>query len=556
MVRDDRQKFVASALSARRRFLEMLEGPNAQQTQALVLEQCITRNASTAFANDHGFASIRDIDAYRKAVPIRHYDELEPWIERAASGEPKVLTKEDPVRFWKTTGTTSKSKKIPVTPSALARGSESFLVLTGTQLHHHPELSLRPDAILACHLSPKTIKEYLGNGRFPYCSTTEIPIEVKPGKEGFFPPWLMPLQEVSEDDSERLYFLLCFAALHELQAITCLHPSRLQTVVSVLAESSGRIIEELRNGTVLGKRMREPRPHRAKELEAILSKSGSLRPCDIWPSLRLTSAWSGSYISRYMSVIEGGYGADFLAMPSISSECFMTMTVDRDRTGQPLNMRGAVFEFAPSNEPVRPDTRTFLFDELEQGATYEIILTTFGGLYRYAMCDIFRVIGKVGSVPRLEYLGRRAVCDLTGEKLAEEQVADSVGALLAELGIEGTIFTVCGIQDPGSGRRPHYVIVLEGKEDAVPALLARGGDISRSLDARFRAVNSRYELKRNFKDLEEVVVEIVEPGTFRRYRELLASRGMPAGQIKDKILHPAGATVLTDLLACGGRPRA
>ena len=58
------------------------------------------------------------------------------------------------------------------------------------------------------------------------------------------------------------------------------------------------------------------------------------------------------------------------------------------------------------------------------------------------------------------------------------------------------------------------------------------------------------------KDLEEVVVEIVEPGTFRRYRELLASRGMPAGQIKDKILHPAGAAVLTDLLACGARPRA
>lgn len=520
----------------------MLEPESARAAELAFLRQLVTTNAETDFGEEHGFGSIQDVDAYRRAVPIRTYDELEPWIERAASGEDKVLTAERPIRFWKTTGTTSKAKKIPITPAAAARVTESFIVLAGTQYHYYPELNQRADTILFAHLSPRPVKEYLAG--VPFCSNSEAPVEVRPGQEEFVAPWMVPLQAVAEDDAERLYFVLCFTALHDLLAICCLHPSRFQTIVKTLDTSWPQLVKELRDGTILGKKMREPSPDRAKALEACASKSGRLLPIDIWPNLKFIGSWSGSYLARYRPVMELAFSKSFLAMPSMSSECFMTMTIDEDRLGHPLNLRAGLYEFVPAGTTMEPHTPTLRFYELVQGESYEMIISTLGGLYRYALADIFRVTGAAGGVPRLEYVGRRAVSDLTGEKLAEQQVAEVVGAVFSELGVVPCPFTLCGIQEDGKGSRAHYVLVLESDE---PLDDAKRGALARAADEGLKAANPRYELKRNFGDLDSLVLRVVPNGTFAAYRDLLASRGMPAGQIKDKILHPIGGPVLADL---------
>jgi hypothetical protein len=243
--------------------------------------------------------------------------------------------------------------------------------------------------------------------------------------------------------------------------------------------------------------------------------------------------------------MEEAFSTRFLAIPSLSSECFMTMTIDEDRIGQPLNLRGAFFEFIPSSERVEPNSRTLNFYELEEGENYEVIVTTLGGLYRYAMCDIFRVTGFVDEVPRLEYVGRRAVSDLTGEKLAEQQVVEALRGALAVFNAQPVNCTVCGIQDVATGRRPRYVLVLEMDPGSRGTLQEQLGA---ELDNRFKAINSRYAMKRNFHDLDPVAVEFVAPGTFAKYREQLIRRGMPAGQLKDRVLQASGANVLAELL--------
>ena len=135
-MRDLRRAFAAQALKLRNRFLSL----DARATQQGLFQECVSRNADTAFGREHDFASKQSVDDYRAAVPIRHYHELSPWIERSAAGEAAVLTTEDPIRFWKTTGTTSQPKKIPLTPAAATRTMESFLTLQGTQLSFSPDL--------------------------------------------------------------------------------------------------------------------------------------------------------------------------------------------------------------------------------------------------------------------------------------------------------------------------------------------------------------------------------------------------------------------------------
>lgn len=533
--RNLRAVIAKQALKSRDRFVSLLADGRAQETQDVLFAECVTANADSAFGAEHRFASLRSLQDFRQAVPIRHYPELSPWVERSVEGESKVLTAQAPIRFWKTTGTTSLPKRIPVTPAAATRTMEAFLTLQGSQLHYYPELNERADTSLVTHISPKTIKEYLGPGKVPYCSTTELPVEVRPGREEFTPPWLGPLQAVEEDDAVRLYFLLCFAAAHDLYSVACLHPSRFQTVVSTLDARGTELIAELRAGTILGRAQRAPLPELADRLEGVRRATGQLRPCDLWPNLKFVTSWSGRYIRRYRPTMEANFSSEFLPTPSISSEAFTSMTIDRNPIAQPLNIRGGLFEFVPSEQEVGPNTPTLQFFELEVGQSYEVVLTSLGGLYRYATCDIFRVESFEGVVPRLEYIGRRSVSDLTGEKLAEEQVEDVLAQVLAEFDLEGRNFTVCGIQS----ETPHYVVVLEVEHgwDKAPVM-------ARRLDDRFKTINSRYELKRNFLDLETLTVEPVSPGTFARHRADRVAQGAPAGQLKDKLLHPDGAPVL------------
>jgi hypothetical protein len=59
------------------------------------------------------------------------------------------------------------------------------------------------------------------------------------------------------------------------------------------------------------------------------------------------------------------------------------------------------------------------------------VLTTGGGLYRYALGDRVRVTGHMGTLPILSFLGREHVSDMTGEKLHEEEVTRAVRSALA-----------------------------------------------------------------------------------------------------------------------------
>jgi hypothetical protein len=532
------------AEKARRHFLNAIDGDNALGTQESVLAECVQANRGTAFGREHGFADIRSIDDYRRAVPIRHYDELEPWISRSADGEEHVLTAQEPIRFWKTTGTTSASKKIPVTPASALRNMECFLALQGTLLHLYPELNERADTTLVTHLSPKTVKQFCGPRRVPYCSTTEAPVETRSGRD--VAPWVPKLQQVVEDDSVRLYYLLCYAAMHDLYNVTCLHPSRFQTIASTLSQKWPQLVEELRAGTVLGEKVRDPAPDRAAEIERIAKTTGTVRPIDIWPNLTSVASWSGSYIGRYRPMIEEHYCSGFVPMPSLSSEAFATMPIDDDPISQPLNIYAGVFEFVLANQKLDPLTPTLQFHELEVGESYEMIVTTLGGLYRYAMCDIFKVAGYLGRVPRVEYYGRRSVSDLTGEKLAEEQVEDVVPAGLKRWGIDAPTFAVCAVLSNDLNDRSKYVLLLEAAEPA--RCTVKYDELAADLDRQFRTVNSRYDLKRNFGDLKQLEITPVSPGTFGRYRERLVQRGMPSGQLKDKVLHKDGAKVMSDLL--------
>ncbi len=536
---DFRQRFLERANGEKRRFLEALD--NSAVEQASLRKRYITANAETAFGREHGFSKIETLDDYRHAVPIRSYEQLAPWIDRIVGGEANVLTAAEAVMFFVTTGTTGKPKRVPVTREYFRNFTDNLLVYWATLCEHFPSVVERDDAVVMLHLAPKPYTEVTANG-IPLLNPTHVPSSGK----GAFPysraPWFPPPPEMG--DNERLYYLLRYSIESKLAGFMCLHPSRLQAMVSRLEQEGPRLVEELERGTVCGKPLGTPNPTRAKEIAALV-RSGTLLPRHIWSSLEFVSCWAGGSFKMYLPEIQETFGAEVIPQMSASSEIGQfSMPLDREPVDGPVNVRTCFYEFLPvsgSDEVSAADLErrgdhTVTVDQLEPGTTYEMIVTTCAGLYRYASGDRFEVRGFVRGVPRLEFVGRGGIVDMTGEKVSEPQVVAAIDRGLAAVGLETKNATCC----PVLGRPSHYAFVFEPGEpwsaDAIERLRDR-------IDGELVAMNPRYKLKRDFGDLGRAVVTTVKRGTFARYRERLVASGLPGPQLKDKVLHADNAVL-------------
>ena len=89
------------------------------KTQEKVFQNLIGKAKQTTFGKDHGFESIRTYDDFARAVPIRDYEQLRPYVERVVGGEKDVLWPGKPLYFAKTSGTTSGVKYIPISKESM-----------------------------------------------------------------------------------------------------------------------------------------------------------------------------------------------------------------------------------------------------------------------------------------------------------------------------------------------------------------------------------------------------------------------------------------------------
>ena len=129
--------------------------------------------------------------------------------------------------------------------------------------------------------------------------------------------------------------------------------------------------------------------------------------------------------------------------------------------------------------------------ELTEGRSYYILLTTSSGLYRYDIRDVVQCTGFVGTTPLLRFLHKGAhVSNVTGEKLAESQVVECVGAGLSELGTSLQRFTMT----PVWGEPPGYCLYLDESDVVSPQFAA---DLSRIAERELQQANVEYRDKRS-----------------------------------------------------------
>ena len=112
-----------------------------RKAQLDLLHRLLSRNERTRFGVSHGFSSIRTVQDFRRFVPVRSFEGIEPWIKAAAAGEADVLTAEPVLAFERTGGSTAGGKLIPYTGGLLGAFRAAVLPWLGRLLERRPAVA-------------------------------------------------------------------------------------------------------------------------------------------------------------------------------------------------------------------------------------------------------------------------------------------------------------------------------------------------------------------------------------------------------------------------------
>ncbi|MCF6214328.1 MAG: GH3 auxin-responsive promoter family protein [Flavobacteriaceae bacterium] len=92
---------------------------NPIKSQEKVFKYLIKTAQKTQFGKDHQFDKIQTYSDFKKAIPIRDYEALKPYVDEVVKGTENILWPGKPTYFAKTSGTTSGVKYIPITAESM-----------------------------------------------------------------------------------------------------------------------------------------------------------------------------------------------------------------------------------------------------------------------------------------------------------------------------------------------------------------------------------------------------------------------------------------------------
>src|SRR5262249_29402362 len=151
----------------------------------------------------------------------------------------------------------------------------------------------------------------------------------------------------------------------------------------------------------------KPRRERAREMEEIVRRTGTLYPRDYWGKDCLLGNWTGGSVGAYLRHYPRYYGdASVRDVGLIASEGRMTIPVSDSTPAGVLDVTTHYYEFIPESEGDSRCPTVLAAHELQEGGKYFILLTTAFGLYRYHIYDLVRCVGFHNRTPLIEFLSK------------------------------------------------------------------------------------------------------------------------------------------------------
>ncbi|KAK2651039.1 hypothetical protein Ddye_018528 [Dipteronia dyeriana] len=542
---------------------------NAGLVQRETLRRILEMNCEVEYLKKWlGGYKIKEMDAcaleslYRSLVPIVSHADLEPYIQRIADGDTNPLLTHQPITTLSlSSGTTEgRQKYVPFTSHSAQTTLQIFRLAAAYRSKVYPIKEGR--RILEFIYSSNQFKTKggltAGTATTHYYASEEF--KIKQEKTKSFT--CSPEEVISGGDykqSTYCHLLLGLYFSDQVEFITSTFAYSIVQAFTAFEEIWKDICQDIKLGHLSSRitlpRMRlavleiiSPNPRLASQIEVTCKKLEinldwfGLVP-KLWPNAKYVYSIMTGSMQPYLKKLRH-YAGD---LPLVSADYGSTESwigANLDPCLPPEDVTFAVvptfsyFEFIPIHrrkQDFSPVIDDFIEDEpvplsqVKLGQEYEIVLTTFTGLYRYRLGDVVEVAGFHKGTPKLNFLCRRKlILSLNIDKNTEKdlQIVVERGSQLLSKSARAELvdFTshADSVNQPG-----HYIIYWEIKGDAEEKVLR---ECCREMDASF--VDHGYVVSRRTNSIGPLELCVVKKGTFKKILEHFIGNGSALSQFK------------------------
>ncbi|CAH2036535.1 unnamed protein product [Thlaspi arvense] len=529
---------------------------NAEQIQDDLLKEILTLNNNTEYLRRflHGSS---DKQLFKKNVPLVSYEDVNPYIERVANGEPSDVISGGPItRFLRSSGTSGGKQKIfPVNDLFIEQLGNVFALRSRVMSKHFGDNRAEQGKTMEFHYTKPE-------------STTSSGLPVAAAFTSFFKSDYFknrPTKSQSEytspdqvilcaDNKQSLYcHLLCgLSQRDEVVKIGATFAHALVRAIDFLESNWKELCSNIRLGHVsewitdincrssVSVIIGRPNPELADLIEQECSqKSWEGIITRLWPKAKCIQCVLTGQMAQYIPILE--FYSNKLPLVSTvygCSEGIFGLNVNPLCKPQDVSYifvpNTSYFEFLPVDR--QGDSMSSIVDlvDVKLGCYYEPVVTTYFGLTRCVVGDILQVSGFYNNTPQFRFVRRKnTVLSVETETTTEEDilkalahatsVLESSSLMLMEFTCYADISTFPG----------HYVFYWELKGKDVVGLDEKV--LVECCSVLEESFVSAYKIKRRTGLIGALEIKVVQQGTFDSLMEYFISRGGSMAQYKTPI---------------------
>ncbi|KAG8045716.1 hypothetical protein GUJ93_ZPchr0008g13747 [Zizania palustris] len=527
---------------------------DAAMVQRETLQRILAENGGVEYLQGLGLAGRTDPDSFRACVPLATHADLESYIGRIADGDASpILIAKPATSISLSSGTTQGKRKYLLFNEELVKSTMQIYRIS--YAFRNREFPVENGKALQFIYSSSQFTTK--GGLTATTATTNVyrSEEFKATMRDIQSQCCSPDEVIFWPDfAQSLYcHLLCGLLLAgEVQIVSATFAHSVVLAFQTFEQVWEELCEDIRRGVLSTTRVTTPAVRQA--MSALLTAPNPIladavaRKCAglsnwygvipaLWPNAKYVYGIMTGSMEHYVKKLrhyagglplvaaeygssEGWIGAN--VEPGAPPEC-ATFTVLPDI---------AYFEFIPlkpiSGAACYAEAEPVGLTEVAVGEHYEVVMTTFAGLYRYRLGDVVKVAGFYNSTPKLKFVCRRnLMLSINIDKNSEQDLqmaVDSAAKVIAGEKLEVVDYTSQAdmSSDPG-----HYVIFLELNAEANGDVLQGCCD---ELDRAF--VDAGYVSSRKTGSIGPLELRVMQKGTFQKVLRHYLSLGAPVSQFK------------------------
>ncbi|KAF8116870.1 hypothetical protein N665_0014s0131 [Sinapis alba] len=539
---------------------------NADDVQRRVLEEILSRNADVEYLKRHGLQGRTDRETFKHVMPVVTYEDIQPEINRIANGDKSQILCSSPIsEFLTSSGTSGGERKLmPTIEEELDRRSLLYSLLMPVMSQFVPGLD-KGKGMYFLFIKSES-KTPGGLPARPVLTSYYKSSHFKNRPYDPYTNYTSPNQTILCPDSYQSMYsqMLCGLCQHkEVLRVGAVFASGFIRAIKFLEKHWPELAHDIRTGTLNSEitdisvreaveEILKPDPRLADFIETECRKTswqGIITR--LWPNTKYVDVIVTGTMSQYIPTLDYySNGLPLVCTMYASSECYFGVNLrplcKPSEVSYTLIPTMAYFEFLPVHRNSGVTTSISLpkaLTEKEQqelvdlvdvklGQEYELVVTTYAGLYRYRVGDVLRVAGFKNNAPQFSFICRKnVVLSIDSDKTDEVELQNAVKNAVTHLvPFDASLSEYTSYADTSS-IPGHYVLFwelcLNGGTPVPPSVFE---DCCLTIE---ESLNSVYRQGRvSDKSIGPLEIKVVESGTFDKLMDYAISLGASINQYK------------------------